>query len=209
MADPSSPTLVRQLVVDGTIASIRMTGDVARLVVQSPPDDLGFVSPSNPAGEARALQTNKDVIAVALVASVISAAFVGAAPLLLKSVGPAGKVTCIGLVLASMATVTGALGQLLVLTGLAWGLDLKNYQWLIVVAGVLAAILLGVYVFRSTLWNLRAGGQDAINGPRGGRCRLPPRRLARPSEAQHRRALGRPARRVDPRGGDAPPRSPV
>lgn len=63
VADPSSPTLVRQLVVDGTIASIRMTGDVARLVVQSPPDDLGFVSPSNPAGEARALQTNKDVIA--------------------------------------------------------------------------------------------------------------------------------------------------
>ncbi|MGE0726702.1 MAG: beta-propeller domain-containing protein, partial [Acidimicrobiia bacterium] len=63
VSDAANPRLVRQLVLDGSVASIRMTGDVARIVVQTPPEDLGFVQPSNPAGEQRALEANKDVIA--------------------------------------------------------------------------------------------------------------------------------------------------
>jgi hypothetical protein len=104
---------------------------------------------------------DKDVIAVALVASVVSAAFVGAAPLLLKIVGPADQVTCCGLTLASVATVTGALGQLTVLALLALKLDLKGFEWFIGGTGAVAVILLCVYVFRSTLWNLQAGGRTA------------------------------------------------
>ncbi len=45
--------------------------------------------------------------------------------------------------------------------------------------------------------------------PRGGRPGLRPPGPARPAAAEHRRPLGRPARRVDPRGRHAPPRSPV
>lgn len=63
VSDPTKPTMRRQMVVDGSVLSIRMTGDVARVVVQSPPDGLDFVAPSTPGAEDRALQVNKDVIA--------------------------------------------------------------------------------------------------------------------------------------------------
>ena len=63
VSDPAQPRLQRQLIVDGQILGIRLTDGVARVVVQSQPDDLGFVTPSNPAGEDRALASNKEVIA--------------------------------------------------------------------------------------------------------------------------------------------------
>lgn len=63
VADPESPILQRQLVVDGSVLSIRMTGDVARVVVRTTPPGLDFVAPTGPGSEARALRTNKEVIA--------------------------------------------------------------------------------------------------------------------------------------------------
>jgi len=63
ISDPAAPVLKRQLVLDGSVLSIRMTGDVARIVVRTPPAGLDFVAPNSPGSEARALRTNKGVIA--------------------------------------------------------------------------------------------------------------------------------------------------
>ena len=63
IADPAAPVLQRQLVVEGSVLSIRMTGDVARVVVRTTPPGLDFVAPTRPGSEARALRTNKEVIA--------------------------------------------------------------------------------------------------------------------------------------------------
>ncbi len=63
VSKPATPLLKRQLVVDGSILSIRMTGDVARVVVRTTPPSLDFLAPTGPGSVARAEQANKDVIA--------------------------------------------------------------------------------------------------------------------------------------------------
>ncbi len=63
VSDPTKPVLVRQLILDGSIIGLRLTGEVARVVLQSPPQDLAFVSPNGPSSEARALEANRQVIA--------------------------------------------------------------------------------------------------------------------------------------------------
>lgn len=62
VADPGSPELQRQLIVDGTIIGARLTGEVARVVVQSSPQALPFVYPAGPSGEERAERTNREII---------------------------------------------------------------------------------------------------------------------------------------------------
>ncbi len=63
VSNPTKPVLVRQLILDGSIIGLRLTGEVARVVLQSPPQDLAFVSPNGPSSEARALEANRRVIA--------------------------------------------------------------------------------------------------------------------------------------------------
>ncbi len=63
VSDPTKPVLVRQLILDGSIIGLRLTGEVARVVLQSPPQDLAFVSPNGPSSEERALEANRQVIA--------------------------------------------------------------------------------------------------------------------------------------------------
>ncbi|MFN0029590.1 MAG: beta-propeller domain-containing protein [Acidimicrobiales bacterium] len=62
VANPGSPKLQRQLIVDGTIIGARLTGEVARVVVQSSPQALPFVYPAGPSGEDRAEKTNREII---------------------------------------------------------------------------------------------------------------------------------------------------
>jgi hypothetical protein len=63
VSDPAAPALQRQLVVDGSVLSIRMTGDIARVVVRTPPPDLGFVTATSPSAADPAIETNKQIIA--------------------------------------------------------------------------------------------------------------------------------------------------
>lgn len=63
LADPDAPKVVRQLLVDGTVATARVVGGIARIVVQSTPDGLDFVQPAGPNAEKRATDLNAEIVA--------------------------------------------------------------------------------------------------------------------------------------------------
>ena len=64
LGDPTNPTVTGTLRVDGRYLSGRMQGDVARVVVASPPPNLTFVQPtlSTEEGNARAEEANRQII---------------------------------------------------------------------------------------------------------------------------------------------------
>ena len=59
---PTAPRVVKRLEVDGDYLTARQVGTVARVVVRSYPQQLPFVSPQNPAGEARAKELNQQTV---------------------------------------------------------------------------------------------------------------------------------------------------
>ena len=63
LADLANPHTVRSLTVDGTYSSVRVVDGIARVVVSSLPTELPFLYPANPAGEDRAEEVNRQVIA--------------------------------------------------------------------------------------------------------------------------------------------------
>jgi hypothetical protein len=63
LSTPSKPKRVRTVEVDGTFVDARQVGTVARIVVRTGVPDLGFVAPQSPAGEQRATEANRAVIA--------------------------------------------------------------------------------------------------------------------------------------------------
>jgi hypothetical protein len=63
LSDPADIKVERTMTVDGAYLSARAIDGTVRVVVSSYPDDLGFVYPSSPAGEAVALEANRRVIA--------------------------------------------------------------------------------------------------------------------------------------------------
>jgi uncharacterized secreted protein with C-terminal beta-propeller domain len=64
LSDQAAPQARNRLRLAGVYVSARMQGSVARVVVSSPPPDLGFVHPAEPtaAAEARAEAVNRSVI---------------------------------------------------------------------------------------------------------------------------------------------------
>jgi uncharacterized secreted protein with C-terminal beta-propeller domain len=62
VADADAPRLVRTLTVDGSYVSTRVVDGTARLVVSARPGELPFLYPTNPAGEARAEEINRQVV---------------------------------------------------------------------------------------------------------------------------------------------------
>ncbi|MEE2768303.1 MAG: beta-propeller domain-containing protein [Actinomycetota bacterium] len=63
LADPTNPTVVGTLTVEGRYVSARVVNGAARVVVSSAPDDLPFVMPQTPAAEDRAERVNRQVVA--------------------------------------------------------------------------------------------------------------------------------------------------
>ena len=61
-SDPDSLRVANTMSIDGRYISARSIGETARLVVTSPPQDLGFLFPSNPGTEDRAEEVNQQVI---------------------------------------------------------------------------------------------------------------------------------------------------
>ena len=61
-SNPDTPTVANTMRIDGRYISARSIGDTARLVVTSPPQDLGFLYPSNPGTEDKAEAANRQVI---------------------------------------------------------------------------------------------------------------------------------------------------
>ncbi len=62
VANPDDLRIVNTLTVDGRYVSARSIGDTARLVVSTSPTDLGFVHPSGPGSEERAIETNRELV---------------------------------------------------------------------------------------------------------------------------------------------------
>ena len=63
LSDPTNPTVVGTLTVEGRYVSARVVNGAARVVVSSAPDDLPFVMPQTPAAEDRAERVNRQVVA--------------------------------------------------------------------------------------------------------------------------------------------------
>jgi len=63
LADPSNLTVANTLTVEGRYVSARVVDDALRVVVTNPMDQLPFVYPQNEAGEERAEQFNREIIA--------------------------------------------------------------------------------------------------------------------------------------------------
>ncbi len=63
VSDPDAPAVTRTLTVDGSYVSVRVVDGVARIVVNATPTELPFLYPANEAGEARAEEINRQVIA--------------------------------------------------------------------------------------------------------------------------------------------------
>ena len=63
LSDPTTPTVVGTLTVEGRYVSARVVNGAARVVVSSAPDDLPFVMPQTPAAEDRAERVNRQVVA--------------------------------------------------------------------------------------------------------------------------------------------------
>ena len=62
ITDPTQPTQVASMIIEGRYVSARVVNGIARVVVSSPPSDLPFVTPQGPAAEEIALATNKQAI---------------------------------------------------------------------------------------------------------------------------------------------------
>ncbi len=62
ISDPAAPRVTSTLQVDGSLVDSRATGDVARIVVTSPPAGIDFLYPSGPGAEAAATAANRAVI---------------------------------------------------------------------------------------------------------------------------------------------------
>jgi len=62
LSNPDAPEVVNTMSIDGRYISARSIGDTARIVVTSPPQDLGFLYPSNPGTEQKAEETNREVV---------------------------------------------------------------------------------------------------------------------------------------------------
>ena len=62
LSNPAAPAVVNTMSIDGRYISARSIGDTARIVVTSPPQDLGFLYPSNPGTEQKAEETNREVV---------------------------------------------------------------------------------------------------------------------------------------------------
>jgi hypothetical protein len=62
MSDPDDLTVANTMRIDGRYISARSIGDTARVVVTSPPQDLGFLYPSNEGTEDKAEEANRQVI---------------------------------------------------------------------------------------------------------------------------------------------------
>ena len=62
LSNPDALAVVNTMSIDGRYISARSIGDTARIVVTSPPQDLGFLYPSNPGTEQKAEETNREVV---------------------------------------------------------------------------------------------------------------------------------------------------
>jgi hypothetical protein len=62
VSDPTRPAVGRTLSIDGQIVTSRLVDHTARVVVRSYPQNLPFVYPQNPSGEARAKASNVEVV---------------------------------------------------------------------------------------------------------------------------------------------------
>lgn len=62
ITDMAKPVIGKRLTVDGNLLTARQIGDVARVVVNSQPQQLEFVYPQSPGGEARAKRLNQEVV---------------------------------------------------------------------------------------------------------------------------------------------------
>ncbi|MGK2958823.1 MAG: beta-propeller domain-containing protein [Acidimicrobiales bacterium] len=62
LSDPTKPQIVATLTIDGTQVSARSIGRTARIVMQSDPSSMGFVSPQGPEGDDVATETNRSII---------------------------------------------------------------------------------------------------------------------------------------------------
>lgn len=63
VSNPDQLVVESSLVLSGSLVSARATDGTVRVVVSSYPGELGFVYPSSPSGERRALEANRQVIA--------------------------------------------------------------------------------------------------------------------------------------------------
>ena len=62
ITDPTQPTQVASMVIEGSYVNARMVNNIARIVVSSPPSNLPFVNPQGQSAEEIALKTNKQAI---------------------------------------------------------------------------------------------------------------------------------------------------
>lgn len=62
ISDPTVPQITSTLSVDGSQVSARSIGSTARVVIQSNPLNMGFVSAQDSSGETAATQTNRSII---------------------------------------------------------------------------------------------------------------------------------------------------
>jgi hypothetical protein len=99
------------------------------------------------------------VVAVVVVAAAVASAFVIAGPFLVAALRSKKEnaVTCAGLLGAAFVTITGTGTQLGVLLFTAWHLDIGDIRWFAVGLGVVGALLLLVYVYRSLTASLTEG----------------------------------------------------
>ena len=62
LSDPDTLTVANTMLIDGRYVSARSIGETARVVVTSPPQDLGFLYPSSSGTEDKAEEANRQVI---------------------------------------------------------------------------------------------------------------------------------------------------
>lgn len=62
LSDPDDMRIENSLTLEGRYLSARAIGDTARVVVTTPPTDLGFLYPSGPGSEERAAEANAELI---------------------------------------------------------------------------------------------------------------------------------------------------
>jgi hypothetical protein len=62
ISDPDAPRIDNTLNLEGRYVSARVIGDTARVVVSTPPRELGFVYPSGADSEERATETNRELV---------------------------------------------------------------------------------------------------------------------------------------------------
>jgi hypothetical protein len=134
-------------------------------------------------------------VALATVGAAVAAAFVAASPIILLTTMKNDFVTVGGLFLAAVFTLTGAAGELWVVSRAGAALDLGGWQDRIVYLAVFGFALLGAYAIRSVVTTIAHGATtpqtppsdtlvaaqwiaDAIKGrePARGLASTPPRR---------------------------------